>query len=127
MATQASRRKIRRDTRMLNVLFACTVLSAGLFFVIQRDVLPHHAVPPPAATASQAANDSDEIYTGSIVVVSRGIGDQCWRLTFDNRTGAMRAGRYADCNLVTQTNENRIKPVPDSGRMQAISAAFHRK
>ena len=126
MATQASLRKIRRDTRMLSVLFACTALSAGLFFVIQRDVLPRHAAPPPPA-ASQAANDSEELYTGSIIVVPRGIGDQCWRLTFDNRTGAMWAGRYADCNDVTQTNENQIRPVPDSGRMQAISAAFHHK
>jgi hypothetical protein len=125
MATQASLRRIRRDTRMLNVLFACTALSAGLFFMIQRDILPHHAAPPPLA-ATQAINDNDELYTGAIVVVQRG-ADQCWRLNFDNRTGAMWAGRYADCNLVTATNENQTRTVPDSVRMQAIAAAFHRQ
>lgn len=120
---------------MFNVLFACTALSAGLFYLIRPEILPHHSAPtPPAVTAPQAnknqasnKNDNDEIYTGSIVVVSRGIGDKCWRLNFDNRTGSMWAGRYADCNLVTQTNENQTRTVPDSVRMQAISAAFHNK
>jgi len=119
---------------MLNVLFACTALSAGLFYLIRPEIMPHHTAPPPAITAPQAdnsqainKNDNDKIYTGSIVVVSRSIGDKCWRLNFDNRTGAMWAGRYADCNLVTQTNENQTRPVPDSMRMQAISAAFHNK
>ena len=115
---------------MHNVLLACTALSVALFYMVRQDILPHHAAPtPPAITALQANNNqanNDELYTGSIVVVSRGIGDQCWRLTFDNRTGAMWAGRYADCNLVTETNENSTRPVPDPGRMQAISAAFAR-
>jgi hypothetical protein len=126
MATQASLRKIRRDTRMLNVLFACTALSAGLFYFIQREVMTYHAAPPPPAQTALQANDNDEIFTGSIVVVQRG-GDQCWRLNFDNRTGAMWAGRYADCNLVTATNENQRRLTPDPERMGAISAAFHKK
>ena len=122
---------------MLNVLFACAALSALLFYLVQREfVSPHHTAAPPSPVAgmtapqannNQANNDNDEIYTGSIVVVQRGGGDQCWWLNFDNRTGAMSAGRYADCNLVTETNENQTRTVPDSVRMQAISAAFTRK
>lgn len=114
---------------MHNVLLACTALTLGLFYMIQRDIPPHHATPTPpptAATAPQTNNNDDRIYTGSIIVVPRGSGDQCWRLTFDNRTGAMRAGRYADCNAITETMENRQKPLLDSDRVQAISAAFTR-
>lgn len=58
-------------------------------------------------------------------MVPRG-GDQCWHVHFDNRTGDMWAGNYADCNLVTETMENQRMPVPDSVRMQATSAAFHK-
>jgi len=112
---------------MINVLFACTALSASLFYFIQRDIIPLRAAPPsPAATTSQGKAGGDEVYTGSIIVVPRG-SSECWHLTFDNRTGTMQAGNYADCNDVTETMENQKKPVLESGRIQAISAAFQRK
>jgi hypothetical protein len=125
VASQASMRSWR-ETRMLHVLLAGSVLGLSLMLFFGGKALLRHAAPATAATAAAShASGDDARYAGTFVVVPRGSPD-CWRLMFDNRNGRLWGGGYVDCNVVTQTNENQVHQSMGWLRMQAIGNIFQK-
>lgn len=76
---------------------------------------------------SVAQVNTDELYTGSLIMVpSR--GDKCWQLLFDNRTGRMTDNGPVNCyEAVSQLLEEEKNAVTPSKRIHVISNAFRGK
>jgi len=121
MASRASVRWFWRDIRMVYVLLVWAAFGTGLFFYFDSGISFHGAAS--AKPAAQVAGD-DELYTGSIIVVSRS-GDDCWKMMLDNRTGRMWENGYVDCGVVSgvlAAGQEKIEA--RVGRLHAIGAAF---
>ena len=126
----ASREKVHwlwRDLRLLYVLLVWAAFGASLFYFFNGAAMfQGAAIAPPngAASARTQAQNEDEIYTGSIIVVPPR-GDQCWQMMLDNRTGRMWETGYVDCYLaVRELAENKRSGAISTVRMQSISNAF---
>jgi hypothetical protein len=125
MASRAKVRRLWREVRLASVLLVWAAFGTSLFVYFDSGIILHRAAPAaPATQADNQADNDDNIYTGSIVVVPRD-GDRCWRMTLDNRTGRMWGDGYVDCDAVVSTlAENNRKSGIRSVRMQSISSAF---
>ncbi len=128
MASRAKVHWLWRDLRLLYVLLVWVAFGCSLFYFFNGGIMfQGAAIMPPYGAASappaQAQNDN-EIYTGSIIVVPPR-GDQCWQMMLDNRTGRMWETGYVDCYLaVRELAENKRSGAISSVRMQSISNAF---
>jgi hypothetical protein len=109
-----------RDARMLSVLLVWAACATSPLIYLNGVIPLRHAAP-----AALQVVDDEVLYTGSIVMVPRS-GDECRRLTFDNRTGSMWEGGSIDCDDFAKMDKTRGQGAISYVRMQAIHDTFHR-
>lgn len=129
MASRASSAHwIWRDLRLSFVVLVVGALSIGAILYFNGWFASHrHWTELLFRPQSVAQVNTDELYTGSLIMVpSR--GDKCWQLLFDNRTGRMTDNGPVNCyEAVSQLLEEEKNAVTPSKRIHVISNAFRGK
>jgi hypothetical protein len=125
MAARAAVSYLRRDLRLVYVLFVWAAFATALILFLDGGASFHGGAARPTP-AAQAAND-DALYTGSVIVVPR-TGNDCWKMMLDNRTGRMWEGGYVDCDAtVGLLAQGEASTQARAGRLTAIGASFRER
>jgi hypothetical protein len=80
----------------------------------------------PSAASETAPKPGPAAYTGSIITVPMGTRDDCEKVDFDNRTGAMWDAGVISCNTLV-TGPIIVRGQSTIERMRSIGRAFNGK
>ncbi len=123
MALRTENGWLRRELRLVYVLLVWVAFAISFFYFFSGGISFRSAFSPPPHEQARKLT-SDEIYTGSIIVVPPK-GDMCRKLNFDNRTGRMWETGYVNCyTAVGSLAQSRRSGTLSSARINSISDAF---